>query len=323
MAYFEHPDYVPLLRRAYELWDELEQAAGERLFERVGLLQIGPPEGLVISGVVASAEQHRLEIEQLDERSLRSRFPGFRLLPGNVAVFERNAGFLFVERCVLAQLSQARKLGVELRVGESVQGYSADGRSVRVQTDRGEYQAGNLVLTAGAWTSQFLGDLGIRLEVRRKHLHWYRTHSDDYLASGGSPTFLYDTPHGCYYGFPQLDDRGVKVAEHTGGTVIQDPLVDDRAIEPMDRQRVETFLAAHMPGVSQKPADHVVCYYTMSPDEHFIVDRHPTHDNVVFVAGLSGHGFKFTSVLGEIMAEMASSGRTSQPIGFLNCRRWS
>jgi sarcosine oxidase len=126
---------------------------------------------------------------------------------------------------------------------------------------------------------------------------------------------------GYFYGFPQLDERGVKVAEHSGGTVVENPLADDKSVEPRDRIRVEAFLVDAMPGVSLQPMDHAVCYYTMSPDEHFIVDRHPKFPHVCFAAGLSGHGFKFTSVLGEILADLALRGDSPLPINFLSVSR--
>lgn len=321
MAYFEHSNYVPLLRRAYELWRELEDFQDQQLYSEVGLLQIGPDPGIVVPGVLASARQHNLPIEKLDQAALRSRFPGYLLPAGNSAVFERHAGFLFVEKCVLAHLDEARKLGAELRVGPAVVNWSASAAGVKVETDQGKFHAHSLIVAAGAWAGKLLSDLDIPLHVRRKHLHWYRTTSDVYQASRGGPAFLYETADGCFYGFPQIDARGVKVAEHSGGTIVADPLGDDRSVEPRDRQRVDAFLSRHMPGVSHEPTDHVVCYYTMSPDEQFVVDRHPEHANVCFAAGLSGHGFKFTCVLGEILAELATSGKTTHPIEFLNCRR--
>ncbi|MEO8493922.1 MAG: FAD-dependent oxidoreductase, partial [Planctomycetota bacterium] len=164
--------------------------------------------------------------------------------------------------------------------------------------------------------------LGIKLRVLRKHLHWYACNDVRYRADHGCPAFFYETPAGYLYGFPQIDEQGVKVADHTGGTEISDPLADDKSPEPRDVQRVEQFVREYLPGVSTTAQRHAVCYYTMSPDEHFIVDRHPAHNNVVFAAGLSGHGFKFASVLGEVLADMALSGRPTLPMEFLHCGRF-
>jgi monomeric sarcosine oxidase len=320
-AYFEHPDYVPLLNRAYELWAELEQRAGERLYHEVGLIEIGPPDGVVVPGVLASARQHQLRVDELTKREVVERFPAFVVPDGCVAVFEQQAGFLLVERCVLAHLAEATKCGAELRTGETILDWAASERGVTVRTDQNTYAAQKLVVTAGAWAKDLLSDLGIKLRVLRKHLHWYACDDARYRADQGCPAFFYDAPAGHLYGFPQIDDLGVKVADHSGGTEISDPLTDDKSTEARDVQRVEQFMRECLPGVSTKPQRHAVCYYTMSPDQHFIVDRHPDHDNVAFAAGLSGHGFKFTSVLGEVLTDFAIAGTTQLPIEFLTCRR--
>ncbi|MGE0759740.1 MAG: N-methyl-L-tryptophan oxidase [Pirellulaceae bacterium] len=322
LAYFEHPDYVPLLRRAYDLWRELEQGIGHTLYEEVGLLEVGPPDGVVIPGVLASARQHDLHLDLLDAHQVASRFPGFVVPDGHVAAFERRAGFLYVESCVLAHLAQASQHGAEFVTNESVENWSATSTDVTVRTDRNEYRGRRLIISAGAWARDLLTQLGIHFPVRRKHLHWYRTDSDIYRATLGAPCFFYETGGAHFYGFPQIDERGVKVAEHSGGTVVGNPLTDDRSVEAADRERVEAFLSAHLPQVNRVPLHHAVCYYTMSPDEHFVVDRHPGHDHICFAAGLSGHGFKFTSVLGEILADLSLDGGTSHPIDFFASRRF-
>jgi glycine/D-amino acid oxidase-like deaminating enzyme len=159
--------------------------------------------------------------------------------------------------------------------------------------------------------------------VHRKSLFWFETSAPQYDVANGFPVFLYELPKGVFYGFPKLDARGVKAAEHSGGRVVDDPLVVDRSIDANEQQRLIQFLSAHLPGVTNKVTDHVVCLYTMSPDENFIVDRHPAHANVVFAAGLSGHGFKFVPVLGRALAELALDGGTKLPIGFLSLARLS
>ncbi len=322
-AYFEHPDYVPLLHRAYELWSELEQRAQQQLYFPVGLIEIGPPDGVVIPGVMASARQHQLPVEILDADELEARYPGFKRPAGYTAIFERDAGYLLVEECVCRHAEEAEKLGAELRSDETVVGWRAAGDTVSVTTSAGTYSAGTLVITAGAWTQDLLGPLGVPLRVLRNHLHWYACAANEYRADAGCPAFFYESNDGYFYGFPVVDQRGLKVADHSGGTEIRDPLQDDGSPESADRQRVEAFLRENLPGVTTQVTDHAVCFYTLSPDEHFIVDRHPLHSNVAFAAGLSGHGFKFTSVLGEILAELVCERQTSQSIEFLSCRRFS
>jgi sarcosine oxidase len=321
-AYFEHADYVPLLLRAYELWRELEELSGEDLLHQVGLLQVGPPEGYVVRGVLQSSKQHGLAIDELAAEEVTRRFPGFEVPAGSVGVFEPAAGYLKVERCVLAHLDAAATHGAELRYGSAASSWRSDGEGVAVETGDGEtFRAAKLVITAGPWAPQLLADFNLKLHVRRKHLYWFPNAEPAYQASRGCPTYLYELPQGVFYGFPQIDELGVKVAEHSGGATIEDPLDDPRALDPADLARVEEFLAKHLPGVGRPLHDRSVCFYTMSPDEHFIVDRSPRHPNVVFAAGLSGHGFKFTSVLGKTLADLAIKGETEMPIGFLSLAR--
>jgi sarcosine oxidase len=321
-AYFEHADYVPLLLRAYELWRDLEQITDSDLLHQVGLLQVGPPDGCVVSGVLQAAQLHALDVDSLSGEEVERRFPGFRVPAGCVGVFERAAGYLRVERCVLAHLAAARRAGAELRFATTVQSWRAVGGDVEVVTDQGAFRAKKLIITAGPWAPRVLTGLAIPLQVRRKHLYWFENREASYQEDRGCPTYLYELPHGVFYGFPQIDELGVKVAEHSGGAVVDDPAADPRLPDDEDLRRVEAFIAEYLPGASREVQRRSVCFYTMSPDEHFLVDRHPQNPNIVFAAGLSGHGFKFTSVLGEALAELALEGQTRLPIAFLGIDRF-
>jgi monomeric sarcosine oxidase len=322
-AYFEHPDYVPLLLRAYELWRELETEAGTDLFHQVGLLQVGPPEGSVVSGVLQAARLHGLNVESLSASELTRRFPCFRVPDGAVGVFEPAAGYLRVERCVLAHLAAARLYGAELKFGTMALDWQANSAGVSVTTNEGVYSAGSLIIAAGPWAPSILKQLGVPLEVRRKHLYWFPTSGAAYHEQSGCPTYLYELPHGVFYGFPQIDDRGLKVAEHSGGERVENPTDDPRPLDAADLGRVEDFLNRYLPGVGRPLQYHRVCFYTMSPDEHFLVDRYPGRRRVHFAAGLSGHGFKLTSVLGEALADLALTGQSRLSIGFLGLNRFA
>lgn len=321
MAYFEHADYVPLLRRAYQLWSELEARYGKPLFHRVGLVEVGPRDGIVVPGVLKSAREHHLAVETIDPQQARERFPGLHIPDGLSAVYEADAGYLLVEECVVAHACAAVEYGASLHIGESVQSWHARGNTLRVITDRDTYSTERLVVTAGAWTNDLLQDLGVPLRVVRKHLHWFVPEQPWYDRAARCPAFLYELPHGVFYGLPQIGASGVKVGEHTGGAEVVDPLMDPRESEALDLARVTRFVMQCLPGCSTNILRHARCFYTMSPDENFIVDRHPAHPQVVFAAGLSGHGFKFTPVLGEVLAEMAVEGKSTQPISFLNRQR--
>lgn len=323
LAYMEHPDYVPLLFRAYDLWRDLEETSGEQLYIQTGLLQVGPAAGPVIQGVRKSADEHNLEVEEVSAAELRKRFPGVSADDSMVGVYERRAGYLLVEKCVCTHVEEARRLGAQLRTGEVVRGWTTEDASVTVRTDAGSYTAQKLVVTAGPWTRQLLSDLGVSLEVRRKTLLWYASRNPAHRLEQGMPTFLFEVPEGIFYGFPQIDVAGVKVAEHTGGQTVDDPLEVHREIDDFDRAPVEAFTRRHLPGVTSDLRKFAVCMYTMSPDDHFIVDVVPGSPRVAFAAGLSGHGFKFTAVLGEVLADLVADGETEQAIGFLSLRRFS
>jgi sarcosine oxidase len=322
-AYFEHSDYVPLLREAYRLWHELESLAETQLFYQVGLVEVGPPDGVVVPGVLQAADEHQLRVESLTAQQVERRWPGLQIAKDFVGVFEPAAGYLCVEQCVQAHIDAARAAGAEIITGTGVQSWTAKGGEVRLQITGGHEIVGErLVIAAGAWASQMLADLNVAFNVRRKSLFWFASDDSRYDVASGMPVFLLEEPDGVFYGFPQIDERGVKFAEHTGGRTVDDPLAVNRSIDLNEQQQLIDILQRHLPGVSSRVTDHAVCLYTMSPDEHFIVGRHPGHKNVVFAAGLSGHGFKFTPVLGNALAELALDGGTNLPIGFLSLDRF-
>ena len=331
-AYFEHADYVPLLLESYRLWEELEALSGQELKVETGLLEVGPRDGIVVPGVLSAARQHGLAVEELAATAIESRWPAFRVPSKNspselVGVFEPRAGYLKVEDCVTACLAEAKRHGAELLPNVEVRDWQT-GDDILVRTTAGDFRANRLVITAGAWSGPLLHDLGVPLEVRRKPLMWYEPRDASATAAAltsaanGFPCFLFELSHGIFYGFPAVDERGLKAAEHSGGDAIANPLAIDRKLHATDHQRVDQFLQTHIPSVRTPCRDHAVCLYTMSPDEHFIVDRHPDDPRVVFAAGLSGHGFKFTPVLGQALAELATEGVTCQPTAFLSLGRF-
>lgn len=318
LAYFEHPHYVPLLHHAYTLWAELSQAAQEKLYHEVGVLEIGPPDGEVIPGVLRSARDHSLEVEELDRDTATARFPGLRIPPGSMAVFERQAGYLRVEACVEAHLRIAERHGAEIRTHQAVNEWRADGAGVTVQAGNDRFTADRLVITSGAWASSVLDELNLPLKILRKSMFWYATDSPHHTAAQGFPGFFYEEPEGMFYGFPASGSGGLKVAEHSRGHPLTDPLSVDRDVDPGEQRRIEAFLHRNLAGVSRQLLRHATCFYTMTPNGNFIVDRHPEHPQVCFAAGLCGHGFKLTSVLGEVLSDLAQTGATKHPVEFLS-----
>jgi sarcosine oxidase len=323
-AYFEHPDYVPLLRRSYEMWSELESETGRSLMTLCGLALAGPPESSEVAGSRLAAKLHKVQLDDLSSREAAERLPGFRIPDGFEVIYEPRAGFLLVEECVRSQVDRAVQAGAHLRIGERIEGWSSDGRTVTVKTDHGLIEAGSLIVTAGAWASGLLaGVAGIpSLQVLRKVLLWHPVRTQDYSIDRGGCGFLFDMPEGTFYGVPSLDGKTLKLAEHSGGQVVVDPLKLDRRLLPSDVAPVSEFVRTVMPSLDPEPSRHMTCMYTMSPDGHFIVDRHPGLSNVVFGAGFSGHGFKFAPVIGEALADLALDGTTELPIGFLGLNRF-
>jgi sarcosine oxidase len=313
-AYYEHPHYVPLLRRAYERWYELEQRSGERLLLECGVLSVGPSESEVVAGVLESAAQHALPIEEYGSTELKRRFPQFQVPDDWRGVLERDAGLLLVERCVAAHAEQARQRGAELHEQEEVLSWRADDRHVEVVTKRGRYAAETLVVTAGAWAPRLLADIGVPFSVMRQAPMWFGVSRPDDFRRDQFPCFCAYTPDGFFYGCPMLDGLGVKVALHYGAEQLRDPSAVDWEVHSADEAPLRRFVQAYLPQVDGEVTRGSICMYTLTPDRHFVIDLHPRHSNVVVAAGFSGHGFKFASVVGDILADLCEYGRTALPI---------
>jgi sarcosine oxidase len=321
-AYFEHPDYVPLLRRSWARWYELERLCGVHLLTECGCLSWGRPDSAVVTGVCQSAEQHALSIEALDAKTLRGRYPQFRLDDDYVGVLEHQAGFLYVEACVRAHIEAACRYGAVVHAEEPAISWTAGREGVNVITKKGEYQAERLVITAGPWAGQLLAVLGANLRVMRQTALWFGTQDDRAFQRDRFPVFIGEAPEGHFYGIPVIDGFGLKTSRHYGAPELCSPDEIDRQLRPDDEIPVRDFLARYLPSVNGRVRRSQVCTYTLSPDRHFIIDVHPEHSNVSFAAGFSGHGFKFASVVGEILADLAEKGSTELPIGMFAIRRF-
>ena len=303
-AYFEHPGYVPLLRRAYENWIELETRAERKLFHRTGIVEIGPSDGVVVPGVLQSANQHHLDVEETEMPEITKRWPMLRGDPAWRAVIETNAGFLSVEESVAAHLELAEREGASCRHEEAVLDWKPTATGIEIKTSARTEFADQMIVAAGAWSQSMLKTLDVQFDVLRKYQYWFPTSENAYTLSAGFPCFFFETIDGYYYGFPKLDSNGIKVARHSGGkrTSHLNSLGDD--VDRTDLQKVQTFNRNHLAKLQNDPLMKAGCFYTMTADENFVIDKHPENDRIVIIAGLSGHGFKFTSVLGEIAAEM-------------------
>ena len=324
-SYFEDPAYVPLLLRAYELWEEAEKESGADLLTLAGGLYLGPEDSTTVAGSLAAAREWDLPHEVLDGAAVRARFPTFTPAPGEVAVFEERAGFVRPERSVATHLDLAARDGADLRFGRQVRAWKADGDGVRVRTDDGEFAAGHLVVCPGAWAPRLLADLGVPLRVERQVQHWF-------APAGGvdpfvdHPVYIAEQAGGNQiYGFPAIDgpSGGAKVAFFRRGQET-DPDRLDRAVTADEIAEMQARLRDTLPGLGDgTPLKQVACMYTTTPDEHFVIAPHPAHRHVTVACGFSGHGFKFVPVVGEILADLATEGSTRHPIALFDPRRFA
>ncbi len=321
-AYYEHPDYVPLVCRAFERWYDLEQRQGIHLLSGCPCLSIGRANSPMIAGVRASAAQHHLPVESLNAAELRRRFPAFRLTEEYEGVLEHSAGFLYVDDCVQAYACEAVRLGATIQDNEPVISWQASDREAIVQTTAGRYTAARLLITAGPWAGEVLAGRGAFLRVMRQVVQWFGTRDDSLFRRDVFPLYIADTPQGHFYGFPVLNANGAKVAQHYGAPELTHPSEIERTIKPQDEERTRAFLREHLPMIDGPSRRASVCIYTLTPDRHFVIDLHPDHANVALATGFSGHGFKFASVVGEILADLADKGHTDLPIGMFCIKRF-
>ena len=322
-AYFEHPLYVPLVQRAYERWTELEQAIGRPLWRQTGGLMIGPGQGTLLTGVQQSAQIHHLAYELFSAAEVRQRFPAFRPPDEMIAVWEPRAGILFPEACIEAHLDMARRHGAMLQFDEPVIAWEADGQGVRVQTSKGSYQAARLLLTVGAWLPRLVSELALPLTVERQVQFWFEPAARaEYFDVNRCPIYLWEYRPDCFfYGFPDLGE-GVKVGRHHEGE-ITDPEKVRREVAPEEVEAMRALLRRFMPDADGPLRATSVCLYTNTPDSHFLIDVHPDHPQVVMASPCSGHGFKFSSVIGEILADLLTEGQTSFDLSCFRLSRFS
>ncbi len=329
-SYFEGPAYVPLVRRAYEGWRELEEASGRELLTLCGGLYVGDEHSHVFSGARRSAETYGLPHEVLDAQQVRERFPPMRPAEHAFGLYEEDAGFVRPEPAILANLDLAARAGAELRYTEPVRSWRATpGGGVEVETDQGTYGADRLVLAPGAWAPQLLADLGLRLRVERQLVCWFTPDLDavpyERWTSAELPVYVEETDHnGDFYGFPMVDGPagGLKLAifntfEETGPDAVR-RTVDEAETERTRARGLQLFPHLTGPLVRAK-----TCLYTTTPDSDFVLGPHPEHPQVVVASVCSGHGFKFVPVIGEILADLVVSGATPHDIALFDPSRSS
>ncbi|MPZ17731.1 MAG: N-methyl-L-tryptophan oxidase [Luteitalea sp.] len=310
-AYFEHPQYVPIVRHAYTCWARLEAESGERLFEETGGLMIGAPDSRVVSGARTSAELHGLPYEELSAPEVRRRYPALQLSDDMVALLEPRAGMLLPERAVEAHLHLATACGATLQTNETVTSWQAGANEVTIVTTGGRYMAERLIIAAGAWLAGLAPELALPLTVERVVMHWFDPGEQvAQFVPDRLPIFIVEYAPGLmFYGFPARPE-GVKVARHHQGEAT-DAAGVQRDVAPEEVDAMRSLVARFLPGLGDGWLRSCVCLYTNTPDEGFIIDTHPVHSRVLIVSACSGHGFKFSSAIGEIAADLITEGRSA------------
>ena len=309
-AYFEHPLYVPLVQRAYECWAELERESKRGLLRVTGGLMIGPAQGVLVPGARRSALEHGIAFEELSAGEIHRRFPAFRPDEAVSGVLEPRAGVLFPEACLEACLELAVGYGADLRLEQPAERWEVDGDEVVVTTAKGVRRAGRLILAAGPWTNGALARIALPLSIERQVAFWFQPAAHpEHFRPDRCPIYMWEwTPGRFFYGFPDLGD-GIKAARHHEGETT-DPEAVRREVAPDEVEAMRGFLETHVPDANGPLVETATCLYTNTPDDHFVLDFHPEHPQVVIASPCSGHGFKFASVIGEILADLVTVGKS-------------
>ncbi|GAA0330975.1 N-methyl-L-tryptophan oxidase [Bacillus carboniphilus] len=304
-AYGEGRFYVPLALRAQSLWEELEKESGETLFLQTGILGAGNTDSPFIKETVKSAKEYDLRLEVMNAEDIQKRWSGIQLPEDFIGCFEPNSGILLAEKCVAAFRKLALRYGADLWTYTNVEALKSQEEGIEIKTNKGKVYADRCIVTAGAWTSRLLHTLEIPLTPTRKTVSWFEADETRFNANV-FPGFFFQLPTQSYYGFPSIDGCGVKLGRMDGGQSI-DPDNMNRTFGDFEEDEgdVRGFLQEYMPAAAGKLKQGKVCIFTRTPDEHFIMDTHPEYKNVLIAGGFSGHGFKFGSVMGEILSKLS------------------
>lgn len=324
LPYYEDPAYVPLLHRAYALWRELEAVTGERVLYTHGSLDGGLEDGAVFNGALHSARLHALKHEVLTGAEVNARFPGYSLPAGMRAVFQPQGGYVMSERAIVAHVRAAQAAGAEIHARERVLGWEARAghEGVVVTTDRGRYKAARLVLTVGAWMADLAPLLQGVAVPERQVLAWLQPQRLELFEPKRFPVFNLEAEEGRYYGFPVVEVPGFKLGRYNHRSERMPAENMRREVDADDEAILRAFAERYFPYGTGPTMALRSCIFTNTPDEHFILDRHPAHRQVVVASPCSGHGYKFCSVIGEVLADLATGdGSTKHDIGFLRFNR--
>ena len=322
LAYHEDPSYVPLVRRSYELWHQLEKMVNEKLLIQTGTIRGGPERGAMFSGSLRACQIHKLAHEVLDADALKRRFPAYTVPSDTMSVVQREGGFLLSEKCISSYVFAALELGAHINGREQVVDWEPTDLGVKVETDKGAYFTKHLVISSGSWVSSLVPQLLEFAKPEKQVVGWFRPLIPELFAIEQFPVFGLEVKQGRFYGFPDYEGRGLKLGcyHHFGEQV--DPDDFDRAVSPEDEALLRDFIGQYLPAALGSTLALQTCLFTNTPDGHFILDRHPEYPQVLLASGFSGHGFKFASVVGEIMADLVEHKESDYDLGLFKLSRF-
>ena len=326
-AYYEDPSYVPFVRRAYDLWDELAETIGQPLFRQTGALTLGVEDASMVRGVLASAREHDIDVDLMDAAELRRRYPAILAEDDLVGVLERRGGMIDIETALNGQLDQAAHHGAELHFDEPVERWlPSDMNDVEspivINTERGTYEAERMVVTAGAWNAGLVGKLNLPLMVTRQVMFWFEPRANpEAFEIGALPFWMWERgPQDFAYGFPNIG-KGFKLGHHQPLDEV-DPNGYNRELTEADEANVREWLERTFPDVGGKLLRAETCMYTNTPDAHFLIDIHPKRPNIVLASPCSGHGFKFSPAIGEALADLSMYRQTEHDLDLFRIDRF-
>ncbi|KMY53985.1 MULTISPECIES: N-methyl-L-tryptophan oxidase [Bacillaceae] len=324
-AYGEGREYVPFALRAQELWYELENTTHHKIFTKTGVLVFGPKgESAFVAETIEAAKEHSLTVDLLEGEEINKRWPGVVVPENYNAIFEPNSGVLFSENCIRAYRELAEAHGAKVLTYTPVEDFEVSQDLVKIQTAKGSYTANKLIVSMGAWNSKLLSKLNINVPLQpyRQVVGFFESDESKYSNDIDFPAFMVEVPKGIYYGFPSFGGCGLKIGYHTYGQQIDpDTINREFGVYPEDENNLREFLKEYMPGANGELKRGAVCMYTKTPDEHFVIDLHPEYSNVAIAAGFSGHGFKFSSVVGETLSQLVTTGKTDHDISIFSLNR--
>lgn len=314
LAYYEDPAYVPLVRRAYDLWDEIQTRYGEQLLFETGSIDAAPADDPLFKGSRRSCEEHDIDHEVLTGSEVNERYSGYDIPDDHMAVYQPNGGYVLSERAIVAHSVEAQREGARVQARERVTGWKPEGDGVRVTTDRGEYTADDLVITSGAWAYKHVDALEGIAVPQRQVLAWLQPQEPERFAPENFPVWNLQVEEGRFYGLPIVKVPGFKFGRYMHRQQDVDPDAMNRDPELEDERLLREFAENYFPEGTGPTMGLATCMFTNTPDEHFVIDTLPDHPQVAVAAGFSGHGYKFASVIGEVLADLTVDDRTDHPI---------